>query len=613
MNRTFRLSLFLILLLLISHVPSYEVFAYNTQTFQAYQTQSIGILPYFILTVKPYLRVNGSSPGEYRLLYAAYPSFSNITSWTFEYVNLTELPGATRRCGNVTLPGITNRFNVFTYHGTPVLHWWADNNTVYDYFLDTGVPVVIRYKPIDFQLTGRVEGEYVVFSNLNTTLEIPVKELSKYYPRQLLNDLVGMMYHDVIYIWNDTSSSYVTRHRECFLIYPRRLSYWKADGRVYVGVNFSNGVELGANQSIPILIYSKGMLKPVVDVLKLITPRGDPLRNLKNPVIAQTPQIWVTPAGVYDIRDERYLRYVLLNYSAVSNGTSVVLIVTVKEPGWIPYRYPYLVEGGTPKFFNLSPTWSLSGPWWLYKFEFGVWREHYELLWDKFPPRINTTRVYFLNGTCWVQVSNTSFHASKGFVAEGIVEGDYMVFPFNGTTLEIPLSELAKYYPPRIWKWRLSAAKDNEGYLILPAIGFNYGNYYYMGGGSGSIFGMVWTSGDFLLPVDNSSGIYALYYINGTLRPAFDLLRLIGPDGDFIRTLPTPRSLPNPYFNSSVAFGLCNAVEQQTERVNTSTVTVGENITGVLTDKEKDICGPGLVLLLSAAAIALKRLRDGGE
>ncbi|QDA30463.1 CGP-CTERM sorting domain-containing protein [Thermococcus indicus] len=624
MSRMFSLRLFLILLLLIPPISFHGATASSTQTFQAYQITikgvrppSTGISPYFIITVKPHWRANGSYPGEYRLLYLAYSSYYNITNWTLRYVNITNLPGVTHKLGNVTLPWPTNRFDVFAYHNDPVLHWWAENNTTYDYFLNMGVPVVVKYKPSNFQLIGRVEGEYVVFRGFNTTFKVPVEELLKYYPRHFLNDLGGILYFDVVDIWNATNASFITYHRKCFIIYPLRLSYWETNGRVYVGVNFSEGVELKVNQSIPILLYlNNETLKPIVDVLGLITPQGDPLRNLPNPIIATISQTWITPTPAHEIfseffDDDRYPRYVSLFYSVVSNGSSAVLVVTMKEPGWIPYHYSYLVVNGVPKFFNLSPTWrNTSKPWcWHCEYKFGVWKGHYELLWES----SYNKGVYVLNGTCWRLVSESpkGFHASNGSVARGVVEGSYMVFRFNGTTLRIPLRELEEYYPPRVWEWQLIAAKDGNGYLILPAVWFYYGNYYYAGGSS---FGVVWGPGDFLLPVDNSSGVYALYYVNGTLRPAFDLLRLMGPQGDWMRNLPGFRVLPNQYFNSSVTFGVCSAGTQtQAERTNTSTRTVGRTTTPTSTGtKEKSICGPGFMVLLAVVGLLAERTRKRG-
>ncbi|KUH33813.1 hypothetical protein APY94_04635 [Thermococcus celericrescens] len=611
MNRTFRLGLFLVLLLLILHIPSQEVSASATQTFHAYQItikgsrpHSIGILPYFIITVKPYWRVNGSSPGDYRLLYRACHSYYNITNWTFKYVNLTNLPGVTHKLGNVTLPWPTNSFDIFAYNGAPLLHWQAKNGTTYDYLTcNYAVPVVVTHYTMNSQLVGHVKGEYVVFNGSNTTFKVPVKGLLKYYPKQLLNDLGGVVYSDVVYIWNSTTASYKTIHRKCFLVYPLHLSYWKSDGKVYAGVNFSKGVELKANQSIPILLYLKGRLKPLVDVLRLITPQGDPLRNLKNPVIAEMPQTWITPLPAREFFFEffggRYSRYVSLSYSMVSNGSSAILVVTMA--GWIPYRYPYLVVNGVPRFFNISPTWGNAKEpcWWHYEFRFGVWRKRYELLWEEFSPVLNSSTSYILNGTCWRLINN--FHNSSGFVANGTVEGNYMVFRFNGTTLRIPLSELAEYYPPEVWEWHLAAAKDGKGYLIIPTAGFDYGNYYYAGGPS---FGLVLGPGDYLFPVDNSSGVYALYYVNGTLKPAFDLLRLMSPQGDWIRNLPNFRILPNLYFNSSVSFGICRG--EKGPQVGNVTVT---RTSGTGAKESHKICGPGLVTLLAVIPVLRGRLK----
>ncbi|WP_145955331.1 hypothetical protein [Thermococcus henrietii] len=552
--------------------------------------------------VKPYWQVNGSSPGEYRLLYTAYPSFNNITNWTFQYVNLTNLPGVTHRLGNVTLPWPTNNFTLFSYDGAPIIHWQAENGTTYDYLTcNYAVPVVVTHYTKNSQMVGHLERNYVVFNGSNTTLKIPAEELLKYYPEQFLKDLGGVIYRDVVYIWNSTTASYMVIHRKAFLIYPLRLSYWKASGKVYAGVNFSRGVELWANQSIPILLYSKGKLKPLVDVLRLITPQGDPLRNLENPVITMTPQRWITPLPAHKFFFKffggGYSRYISLHYSLVSNGTSTVLIATMKEPGWIPYYYPYLVVNGVPKFFNLSPTWTNPKEQWTlggYKFMFGVWRGHYELLWEESPPVLNSSIAYVLNGTCWKLINN--FHNSPGFVANGTVEGNYMVFRFNRTTLRIPLRELAKYYPPKVWGWQLAAAKDGNGYLIIPTAGFDYGNYYYACGPS---FGIILGPGNYLLPVDNSSGVYALHYVNGNLKLAFDLLRLMSPQGDYIRTLPSFKALPNPYFNSSVTFGLCSA---ETKHLNQST-TIRKTNTPIQTKNKKTICGPAFMILLAITAL----------
>jgi len=594
MSHMSSLRLFLILLFLISIISSQGVSASTPQTFQAYQITvkgfkpaSIGILPHFIFTVKPYWKVNDSSPGEYRLLYFAYPSYYNITNWTFEYVNLTNFPGITYRLGNVTLPWPTNNFTIFSYDDTPVLHWQAKNGTTYDYFLGIGpsagdkevaLPVVVTHYTKNSQMVGHLEGNYVVFNGSNTTLKIPEGDLSKYYPEQFLNDLRGVIYRDVVYIWNSTTASYVAIHRKAFLIYPLRLSYWKANGKVYIGTNLSKGVELKANQSIPILLYAEGKLKPLVDVLRLITPQGDPLRNLKNPVI--TLQRLITPATQRDIlnyfEDTIYSRYYKLHYSLVSNGSSAVLTVTVDD--WIPFYYPYLVVDGTPAFFNLSPTWTSTEEQWTfggYEFKFGVWGNHYELLWEKSPPVLNSSIAYRLNGTCWMLIGN--FHNFPGFVANGTVEGNYMVFHFNDTTLRIPLKELAKYYPPRVWGWKLAAAKNGNGYLITPDAWFHY-----------SVTRLVWVPGGFLLPVDNSSGVYALYYVNGTLRPVFDLLRLMSLKGDLVRNLPNP-------FNSSVTFGLCGLEWQSNTSVRVTQTTA--------TPKEKSICGPGLIAIVALGAV----------
>ena len=599
-------AIFLAFLLLTPAVHFHRVSASNMQEFQAYQITIEGVLPYmFLLTVKPYWRVNGSSPGYYRLLYQAFPSYYNITNWTFEYVNLTNLPGINHKLGNVTLPWLTNRFTVFAYHDFPIVHWQAKNGTTFNYFwlCNNTVLVVVKHYAINSQLVGRVEGEYVIFNGSNTTYKVPVKGLLKHYPKQLLNDLGGVVYSDVVYIWNSTTASYKTIHRKCLLIYPLHLSYWKFSGKLYAGVNFSKSVELKANQSIPILLYSKGRLKPLMDVLRLITPQGDPLRNLKTPVIAETPQTWITPLPAREFFSKffggRYSRYVSLSYSTVSNGSSTILIVTIEEPGWgwIPFRYPYLVVNGVPRFFNLSPTWgnAKEPSWWLHEFRLGVWRKRYELLWVESPPVLNSSTAYVLNGTCWQLVNN--FHNSSGFVVNGTVEGDYMVFRFDDATIRIPLSELAGYYPPEVWGWHLAAAKDGKGYLIIPTGWFDYAEDFSFGGA-------ILSWGDYLLPVDNSSGVFALYYVNGTLKPTFDLLRLMSPWGDLTR------DLPNPYFNSSVGFGVCSAkTRTQVEHTNSLTTTVGETVTPASTSAKgtRKICGPGLVVLMTLGVLLLNK------
>ncbi len=626
---------FLIFILSMSIVPFHGVSASSTQTFQAYQItieglepHSIGILPYFIIMVKPYWQVNGSSPGEYRLLYTAYPSFNNITNWTFQYVNLTNLPGVTHRLGNVTLPWPTNNFTLFSYDGAPIIHWQAENGTTYDYLWvgKYAVPAVIHYKAPSFQFAGQLEGDYITFKDLNMTIKLSTGELLSYYPRQLLGYLGGLLYSGRIYIWNSTTASYMVIHRKAFLIYPLRLSYWKANGKVYVGVNFSKGVELKANQSIPILIYSKGKLKPLVDVLRLITPQGDPLRNLKNPVISMTPQRWITPILAQEFF-ENFTQYYKLHFSIVSNGTSAVLTIErndtfLTEGGALmefpPAPHPYLVVNSIPRFFNLSPTveqFNLSD-WWLYEFKFSVWKNHYELLWENSPPVINSSIAYYLNGTCWKLINN--FHNSPGLVTNGTVEGNYMVFHFNRTTLKIPLTELAKYYPPKVWEWKLAAAKDGKGYLIIPTAGFDYGGRFTFGG-------VILGRSDVLLPVDDSSGVYALYYVNGTLKPAFDLLRLMSLKGDLVRGLPNP-------FNSSVTFGLCSAETQtqakhtKTQAETTATSKSNETMTQTTVHtesiektattlppspatKEKSICGPGLIMVIALSAALLARRR----
>jgi len=637
----------LVFLLLAPAVNFYEANATSIEEFQAYQITIKGVLSdTFLLTVKPYWRVNGSSPGEYRLLYTAYPSYHNITNWTFEYVNLTNLSGVTHKLGNVTLPWPTNNFTIFSYDGFPIIHWQAENGTINNYLWTRNyfwicnyiIPVIVPHYTKNSPLIGRLERNYMVFNGSDTTLKIPARELLKYYPEQFLNDLGGVLYRDVVYIWNSTTASYRVIHREALLIYPLRLSYWKDKGKVYVGVDFSKSVELNANQSIPILLYSKGKLKLLVDVLKLITPQGDPLRNLENPVIAMTSQRWITPLPAHEFF-ENFSQYYKLHFSIVSNGTSAVLTIErndtfLTEGGALmefpPAPIPYLVVNGVPRFLNLSPTvrqFNLS-EWWLYEFKFSVWKNHYELLWEKSPPVINSSIAYYLNGTCWRLIDN--FHNSFGFVTNGTVEGNYMVFRFNDTTLRIPLKELAKYYPPKVWGWKFAAAKDGKGYLIIPTAGFDYGGRFTFGG---VILG--WS--DILLPVDNSSGVYALYYVNGTLRPVFDLLRVMSPQGDLVR------GLPNPYLNSSVTFGLCSAERQG--NVNSSTIKVSRNTTTTIqenttihttntpgeatktpihsnktqtnttttpispttTTKEKSICGPGLVVIVALSATLLAR------
>ncbi|WP_099211762.1 CGP-CTERM sorting domain-containing protein [Thermococcus henrietii] len=639
----------LLTFLLLAPIFLHEVNAANIQSFQAYQITIKGLTypdvgVFLIPSITPYWRVNGSFPGEYRLLYFAYPSYHNITNWTIKYMNLTNLPGITHKLKNTTLPWPTNRFDVFTYRMDSILHWWARNGTTYDYLFEMGgtitsnetvLPIIAKYGPVNHQLVGRVEGEYIIF-NGSQGFKIPVSGLLRYYPKQLLNDLVGVLYQDVI-----TTSSDMTIHREALLIYPRHLSYWKTNGKIYVGVNFSTGVELNANQSIPILLYSKGKLKPIVDVLRLITPQGDPLRNLKNPIITLTSQTWITPATeskLVDILYDNISEFYELQYSLVSNGTSAILIVTSGDafvpplgeepPSVIPSYYPYLVVNGVPRFLNLSPTvrqFNLSD-WSLYQFKFSVWRSHYELLWEESPPMLNSSIAYVLNGTCWRLINN--FHNSPGFVANGTVEGNYMVFRFNRTTLRIPLRELAKYYPPKVWEWQLAAAKDGNGYLIIPTAGFDYG-----------VVPLIFGPGNFLLPVDTSSevytsGVYALYYVDGSLKPVFDLLRLMSPQGDLVRNLPNP-------FNSSVSFGLCSA--ERRGNANSSTIRVSRNTTTTIrenttlpstnttgganetpvhsnktrtnttttptstTTKEKNICGPGLVVITAILPLLLRR------
>jgi len=603
-----RVVVFTIIFLLLTPVFYFhEANVTSVKEFQAYQITINGVLSdTFLLTVKPYWRVNGSFLGEYRLLYTAYPSYSSITNWTFEYVNLTNLPGVAHKLGNTTLPWPTNNFTIHSYDGFPIIHWQVENGTIYNYLwvCNYTIPVVVSHYMKNSQLTGRLEGNYVVFNGSNTTLKIPVRELLKYYPRQFLKDIGGVLYRDVVYIWNSTTASYMAIHREALLIYPLRLSYWKINGKVYVGVNFSKGVGLNATQSIPIFLYSKRTLKPLMDVLRLITPQGDPLRNLKNPVVALKAQARTTPISAQEFF-ENFTQYYKLHFSIVSNGTSAVLAIErndtfLTEGGALmefpPAHIPYLVVNGVPRFLNLSPTvrqFNLS-EWWLYGFKFSVWKNHYELLWEKSPPAINSSMAYYLNGTCWRLTDN--LHNSTGFVANGTVEGNYMAFRFNSTTLRIPLEELAEYYPPKVWGWKLAAAKDGKGYLIIPTEGFDYGGRFTFGG---VILG--WS--DILLPVDNSSGVYALYYANGTLKPAFDLLRLMSPQGDLVR------GLPNPYLNSGVTFKLCSAeTRTKVKYGNTSTTRVTETATPTqTTPKEKTICGPGLIGLLALVPLAFRK------
>ncbi|GAB6136480.1 hypothetical protein [Thermococcus prieurii] len=617
----------LLTFLLLTPIFLHETNATSVKEFQAYQITINGALSdTFLLTVKPYWKVNDSSPGEYRLLYTEYPSYRDITNWTFEYVNLTNLPGVAHKLGNTTLPWPTNNFTIHSYDGFPIIHWQAENGTIYKYLwvCNYTIPVVVLHYTKNSRLTGRLEGNYVVFNGSNTTLKISVRELLKYYPEQFLKDLGGVLYRDVVYIWNSTTASYMSIHREALLIYPLRLSYWKINGKVYVGVNFSKGVELNATQSIPILLYSKRTLKPLMDVLRLITPQGDPLRNLKNPVITMTPQRWITPISAQEFF-ENFTQYYKLHFSIVSNGTSAVLTIErndtfLTEGGALmefpPAPHPYLVVNSIPRFFNLSPTveqFNLSD-WWLYELKFSVWKNHYELLWENSPPVINSSIAYYLNGTCWKLINN--FHNSPGFVTNGTVEGNYMVFHFNRTTLKIPLTELAKYYPPKVWGWKLAAAKDGKGYLIIPTAGFDYGGRFTFGG-------VILGRSDVLLPIDDSSGVYALYYVNGTLKPAFDLLRLMSLKGDLVRGLPNP-------FNSSVTFGLCSAETQtqakhtKTQAETTATSKSNETMTQTTVHtesiektatttppspatKEKSICGPGLIMVIALSAALLAR------
>jgi len=577
------------------------------------------------------LTVHVPKAGTYKIAYeyAVYGNPGELIKPHLLLLNFTGLPGETYNNSNFSYP--TNNFDFYTYENLTVLRWQAENGSITNYLvlIDKLVKVVAKYKPAHI-VQGQLNGSYIFFDGPTWSFRVPVEELSKYYPKSLLNDLGATIYLNITNI----GLTEVTIEKD-LLIYPRHLSYWKTNGKVYVGVNFSTGVELNANQSIPILLYSKGKLKPLVDVLRLITPQGDPLRNLKNPA---TP-VNVTPTSPYDaLFYYPFSHFYELQYSLVSNGTSAILIVTngdafvpmdVEPPSVIPSYYPYLVVNGTPRFLNLSPTvrqFNLSD-WSLYQFKFSVWRSHYELLWEESPPVLNSSIAYVLDGTCWRLINN--FHNSPGFVANGTVEGNYMVFRFNRTTLRIPLRELAKYYPPKVWGWQLAAAKDGKGYLIIPTAGFDYTDF----GFGGVILG--W--GDYVLLVDNSSSVYALYYVNGSLKPVFDLLRLMSLQGDWVRNLPNP-------FNSSVSFGLCSA--ERRGNANSSTIRVSRNTTTTIrenttlpstnttgganetpvhsnktrtnttttptstTTKEKNICGPGLVVITAILPLLLRRHRN---
>lgn len=116
-----------------------------------------------------------------------------------------------------------------------------------------------------------------MFGISNWTVRISLDKLEHYYPKVFLSEIGATVYYHIVN-WDEHGNPI---YRWELLIYPVNVTYWKSGGELYVGPNSSAGVPLV--NALPVLLCSNDTLKPVADILMMITPKGDSLRDLPNP------------------------------------------------------------------------------------------------------------------------------------------------------------------------------------------------------------------------------------------------------------------------------------------------------------------------------------------
>ncbi|NJE09889.1 hypothetical protein [Thermococcus sp. MAR1] len=604
-----RIAVLLALLISISltnsSVPASHDVSKLPATVYEIHISGIGTRTQTILTVD----VELPGYGTYTLAYAFSYHYVNYSNFT--YISFMNVSGETFKLGNLTLPWPTNRFEVYSVGNDVILRWWQENGSPMDYAILSGlVRVYTKYSP-PRRITGELQGDYIVFRISNWTVRVPVDEIEHYYPKGFLHKLGATVYYHLVN-WDEHGNPIYRRE---LLIYPVNVTYWKNDGKLYVGPDSSAGVPL--TNTLPILLYSNDTLKPVADILRMITPVGDPLRNLPNPY-AVNATIMIPEKNALENCDFSPTDHVSIYL--YSNGSTAMLklkdiplelwgsgmtCADWQSAAWVPMDFLYLFKGETPVYLNLSAMPHVdrvsNSPLPSYHVNVGVANGTYYLLWQYIPegPSKMASQVYRLENDCLRHISNSSgIPGDKGFVARGKVVGDSVVFHFSNETLRIPLWELGKYYPGPGKYWSFTAARDGKGYLIAP------GSILY--GFLGSSFAVYLNDSYFWL-LGNSTGVYALYYSNGTLKPAFTILPGLSPVKNQIRLKPCAIC---PSVNRTSTNSSTPVHSTGTGSVKSSTGTFSQRATSRAGGKS--ICGPGFLVLLVVVSLLIENASRRG-
>ncbi|WP_148882537.1 CGP-CTERM sorting domain-containing protein [Thermococcus aciditolerans] len=594
------LTLFIITLPVNSLVFAFQGVSKLPTTVYEIHISGIGTKTRMILTVD----VSIQDYGTYTL---AYTFTHCVRCSNFTYIAFMGLPGERFTLGNITLSWPTNRFKVYSVENDVILRWWQGNKSFVDYAIlgDNLVRVYTEYSPPP-QIIGKPQGDYIVFGISNLTVRVSLDKLERYYPKVFLSELGATVYYHLVN-WDEHGNPI---YRQELLIYPVNITYWKNDGKLYVGPDSSAGVPLVS--ALPLLLYANDTLKPVADILRMTTPVGDPLRNLPNPyavnATVMTPEKNALENCHFSPTDH-------ISIYLYSNGSTAMLrlkdtslelwgsgmtCADWRSASWVPMNFLYLFKGETPVYLNLSAMPHVdrvsNPPLPSYHVNVGVANGTYYILWQYIPEGSSkmTSQVYGLENDCLCNISNSFPGGIRGFVAHGKVIGDSIVFHFLNETLQIPLQELGKYYPDPGRYWSFTAARDGKGYLIAP------GSILY--GLLGSSFAVYLNDSYFWL-LGNSRGVYALYYSNGTLKPAFTILPGLSPVKNQIRLKPCAicPSVNRTSTNSSTPVNSTG-----TSPVKSSTGTSSQRATSKAGGKS--ICGPGLIVLLTVGVL-LKRIR----
>ncbi|WP_456422271.1 hypothetical protein [Thermococcus sp.] len=221
------------ILLAILLFPVFPVHAINPFHMNEYKVQIQAYTNVFQSSIL-LLTVHALDGETYKIAYeyAVYGDYGEPIRPHLLLLNFTGFPGETYNNLNFSYPA--NNFEFYTYKNFTVLRWWGKNGSITDYLIlsDELLKVVAEYKPVHI-VQGRLNGSYVSFNGPAWSFRVPLEELSKYYPKFLLNDLGATIYLNITNI----SPTKVTTEKN-LLIYPLHLSYWRANGRFTWALTF---------------------------------------------------------------------------------------------------------------------------------------------------------------------------------------------------------------------------------------------------------------------------------------------------------------------------------------------------------------------------------------